>query len=77
MMLFADGAAGDVATSETIKGFVNGIISAVTDKITLTDIGVVLAAIIAAVIVIFFAWKFGRKGFGAIKSALSGKGVRM
>lgn len=77
MMLFADGTPGAVSSSETIKGFVNGIVGAVTDNITLTDIGVVLAAIIGAVIVILFAWKFGRKGFGAIKSALSGKGVRM
>lgn len=68
-MYFLEGEAG----SSAIKSFVEGIMGGVTSNITLTDIGLVVAAIIAAGIVSIFAWKFARKGYAFVKNALSGK----
>lgn len=68
-MYFLEGEAG----SNAIKSFVEGIMGGVTSNITLTDIGLVVAAIIAAGIVSIFAWKFARKGYAFVKNALSGK----
>ena len=68
--------AAEVSTSG-ITEFVNTVISAVTSKITLTDVAAVVAAIIGAGIVAMFCWKFARKGFAFVKNALSGKGGKM
>lgn len=64
----------EVTETGGITDFVNAIIKAVSDNISLTTVAAVLAAIIGAGIVAMFAWKFGRKGFAFIKNALSGRG---
>lgn len=57
----------------SIKDFVSGITSSITSNVTLADVGIVVASIIGAGIVMVFAWKFARKGFAFVKNALSGK----
>lgn len=69
MLYFMD----ETATATSIKDFVSGIISSITSNVTLADVGIVVASIIAAGIVALFAWKFARKGFAFVKNALSGK----
>lgn len=69
MLYFMD----ETATAISIKDFVSGIISSITSNVTLADVGIVVASIIAAGIVALFAWKFARKGFAFVKNALSGK----
>lgn len=61
------------ADTNQIKSFVEGVMGGVTSNITLADVGVVVAAIIAAGIVSIFAWKYARKGFKFVKDALAGK----
>lgn len=56
-----------------ILAFVQSLIGGVTSKITLAQVGTIIAAVIGAGIVGIFAWKFGRKGYDFIKNALSGK----
>lgn len=69
LLLVADATENQTA----IKDFVSGIMTGVTSNITLADVGIVVASIIAAGIVAIFAWKFARKGFAFVKNALSGK----
>lgn len=69
MLYFMD----ETATAISIKDFVSGITSSITSNVTLADVGIVVASIIAAGIVMMFAWKFARKGFAFVKNALSGK----
>lgn len=69
MLYFMD----ETATAISIKDFVSGITSSITSNVTLADVGIVVASIIAAGIVALFAWKFARKGFAFVKNALSGK----
>lgn len=65
------------ASTSGITEFVQTVIGGVTTHITLTDVAVVVAAIIGSGIVAIFAWKFARKGYAFIKNALSGKGGRV
>lgn len=69
MLYFMD----ETATATSIKDFVSGITSSITSNVTLADVGIVVASIIASGIVMMFAWKFARKGFAFVKNALSGK----
>lgn len=69
LLLVADATENQAA----IKEFVSGIMTGVTSNITLADVGVVVASVIAAGIVAIFAWKFARKGYAFVKNALSGK----
>lgn len=71
MLYFMDVTASANATS--IKDFVSGVTTSITSNVSLADVGVVVASIIAAGIVMVFAWKFARKGFAFVKNALSGK----
>ena len=70
---------GEVATQEgsgTGDGmlqFVKDVAGSVTSNVSLTQVAGILTAIIGAGIVAMFAWKFGRKGYGFVKNALSGK----
>lgn len=67
---------GEVTPGENanaIKDFVSGITNGITSNISLADVGLVVAAVIAAGIVAIFAWKFARKGYAFVKNALSGK----
>ena len=57
--------------------FVQTIFGAVTDKISLTTVAGIVAAIIGAGIVAIFAWKFARKGYNFVKNALAGKSGRV
>lgn len=63
----------EVAESDGIKSFVEGVLGGVTSNISLATIATVVAAIIGAGIVAIFAWKFARKGYAFVKNALSGK----
>lgn len=63
-------------TNEVLE-FVQAVIGGVSDKISLTTVGGVVAAIIGSGIVAMFAWKFARKGYAFIKNALSGKGGKI
>ena len=71
LLLFGEVTPGANATS--IKDFVSGVTGGVTSNITLADVGIVVASIIAAGIISIFAWKFARKGYAFVKNALSGK----
>lgn len=66
-----------VTALEQIKGFVNSIIGSVTGTITLTDIASIVGVILAATLIIYFAWVFGRKGYNAILGVLRGKRAKM
>ena len=63
--------------TENISDLATSVTKAVTDHITLAQVGTALTVIIGAGIVAMFAWKFGRKGFAFIKNALSGKPGKM
>ena len=52
---------------------VKTIIGNLTTAVPIADIVLVIGAIIAAIAVPTFLWKFGRKGFAAVRDALSGK----
>lgn len=60
----------------TIAQYVTQLIGNVTSAVSLADVVTAIGAIIAAIVVPLFVWKFGRKGFAAIRNALSGKGAR-
>lgn len=74
-LLFMDVA--DTGSTETIADLATSVTKAVTDHITLAQVGTALTVIIGAGIVAMFAWKFGRKGYTFIKNALSGKQGKM
>ena len=74
--MFLDGEAAST-TATTIKGFVDSIIGSVTGTITLTDIASIIGVILAATLIIYFAWIFGRKGYNAIIGVLRGKRAKM
>lgn len=63
----------ETASDGSMLSFVQSIFGAVSDKITLTTVAAVIAAIIGAGIVSIFAWKFARKGYNYVKKALEGK----
>lgn len=62
---------------ETVKTFVSSILSSVTGTLTIADVAIIIGVILAAVLGIYFAWKFGRKAFGMIVGALTGRKPRM
>lgn len=72
-LLFMD----DVSSTQSISDLATSVTKAVTDNITLAQVGAALTVIIGAGIVAMFAWKFGRKGYTFIKNALSGKQGKM
>ena len=61
---------------DTLLTYVQTIITAVTTAVPISMVVSVIGAIIAAIVVPLFVWKFGRKGFAAIRNALSGRGAR-
>ena len=61
-------------TENVLVTFVEGIVSDVVTAVPLTTIATVIGAIISGGIVYYFAMKYGKKGFRAIKNALLGKG---
>ena len=72
-LLFMD----EVGSTQSISDLATSVTKAVTDNITLAQVGAALTVIIGAGIVAMFAWKFGRKGYAFIKNALSGKQGKM
>lgn len=60
-----------------ILTFVQGILDKVTSTVPLTTVAAIIGAIIAAGLVPYFAWKFGRKGFAFIRNALAGRGAKI
>lgn len=72
-LLFMD----EVGATQSISDLATSVTKAVTDNITLAQVGAALTVIIGAGIVAMFAWKFGRKGYAFIKNALSGKQGKM
>ena len=72
-LLFMD----EVGATQSISDLATSVTKAVTDNITLAQVGSALTVIIGAGIVAMFAWKFGRKGYAFIKNALSGKQGKM
>ena len=75
--MFLDGTTPTVSTGEQIKTFVSSIISSVTGTVSLTDIASIVGVILAATLIIYFAWVFGRKGYNAILGVLRGKKAKM
>lgn len=65
------------SVAETVKSFVTSILSSVTSTLTIADVAIIIGVILAAVLGIYFAWKFGRKGFGMIVGALTGRKPKM
>lgn len=61
------------ATPGTLDGYIGEIIGFVTKEVPVTTVVAVIGVIIAAIAIPLFLWKFGRKGFAAIKAALQGK----
>lgn len=74
---------GEVVPGETVPfkdqilEFINSVAGGITQNITLADIGVIVASIIALGIVAIFAWQFARKGYNFAKNALMGKGGKI
>lgn len=62
---------------DAIKSFITSILTSVTGVLSIADVAAILAVIIAAVLGISFAWKFGRKGFAMIVNALTGRKPNM
>lgn len=60
-----------------MKTFVDSIVASVTGAVTLADVALIVGAIIAAGITFIVAWKFARKGYHFIVSALSGRGGKL
>lgn len=75
--MFLDDAGTTLTASEQIKAFVNSILGSVSGTITLTDIAAIVGVIIAATLIIYFAWIFGRKGYNALIGVLRGKRAKM
>ena len=63
--------------TNVIVTLVEGVINSVTSVFSLTDLGLILAALISASITFVFAWKFARKGYKFIVNALSGRGGKI
>lgn len=76
IMLYRLLAIADVA-DDSISSFVTGLMEGISSKITLAQVGTVVASIVSAGIVAVFAWKFGRKGLAFLKNALSGRSGRV
>lgn len=60
-------------TPGSLDGYIGQIIGFVTSEVPIATVVAVIGVIIAAIAVPLFLWKFGRKGFAAIKAALQGK----
>lgn len=64
-------------TSTGIDTLAQGVVSSVTEKVSMTQVAAVVGIIIGTGIVSIFAWKFGRKAYRYIKNALSGKNANV
>lgn len=64
-------------TSTGIDTLAQGVVSSVTEKVSMSQVAGVVGIIIGAGIVSIFAWKFGRKAYRYIKNALSGKNANV
>ena len=58
---------------QTLVDYVQTIGNSLLQEISVGDVVAVIGAIIALIAIPVFLWKFGRKGFAAIKAALTGK----
>lgn len=75
--MFLDVAGTTLTAGEQIKSFVNSILGSVTGTVSLTDIATIVGVILAAVLVIYFSWVFGRKGYNALIGVLKGQRAKM
>lgn len=57
----------------SLSSYVTDIMQDLLAVVSVADVVAVIGAIIAAIAVPVFLWKFGRKGFAAIKAALTGR----
>lgn len=57
----------------SLSTYVTDIIQDLLSVVSIAEVVAVIGAIIAAIAVPVFLWKFGRKGFAAIKAALTGR----
>lgn len=57
----------------TLSDYVEQIMEGLLTQVPLSTVVAVVVAIIGVIAIPIFVWKFGRKGFAAIKAALQGK----
>lgn len=57
----------------SLSSYVTDIMQDLLAVVSVADVVAVIGAIIAAIAIPVFLWKFGRKGFAAIKAALTGR----
>lgn len=56
-----------------IVDYVEQIMEGLLSQVPLASVVAIVVAIIGVIAIPLFVWKFGRKGFAAIKAALQGK----
>lgn len=57
----------------SLADYVEQIMEGLLTQVPLSTVVAVVVAIIGVIAIPIFVWKFGRKGFAAIKAALQGK----
>lgn len=57
----------------TLADYVEQIMQGLLTQVPLSTVIGVVVAIVGVIAIPIFVWKFGRKGFAAIKAALQGK----
>ena len=57
----------------SLASYIQTIGQALLSEVSVADVVAVIGAIIALIAIPVFLWKFGRKGFAAVKAALTGR----